>query len=99
MSAIQIYHRVEDTQLDQIAAISMDGTPKTKSNKTWKEMERGNNEIAQDGVESSAFLLRGGGWLAARSIFDDAIKSIERCRCYQNYRKLIAKHALYLPLR
>ena len=50
--------------MDQIATISIAGTPKNKSNKTQKEMERDNNEVAQDGVESSTSLLRGEGWLA-----------------------------------
>ena len=57
---IWIYHRVQDTRLDQIATISMAGTPENKSNKIRKGMERYNNEVAQDGVESSASLLWGG---------------------------------------
>ena len=64
MSAIRSYHRIEDSRLDQIATISMAGTPKNESNKIRKGMERDNNEVAQNGVESSTSLLRGGGWLA-----------------------------------
>ena len=43
--------------MDQIATISMAGTSKSESNKTRKEMERDNNEVAQDGVESTASQL------------------------------------------
>ena len=39
----------------------MTGTTKNKSNKIWQEMERDNNEVAQDGVESAASLLPGEG--------------------------------------
>ena len=43
-----------------IATISMAGTPKNKLNKICKEMKRDNKEVAQDGVESAASLLRVG---------------------------------------
>ena len=66
MSAIRAYHWVEDTQLDQyLTTISMAGEHrKNKSNKIWKEMERANNDVAHDDVESAASLLRGEGCLA-----------------------------------
>ena len=35
----------------------------------------------------------------SHSIFDHTIRPIERCRYYQNYREIIAKHELCLPLR
>ena len=38
----------------------MTGTPKNELNKTRKEMERDNKEVAQDGVESAASLLKVG---------------------------------------
>ena len=36
----------------------MDGKPKNKLNVIWKEIERDNKEVAQDGVESAASPLR-----------------------------------------
>ena len=51
VSAIRMYHRIEDTRLDQIVTISMTGIPKNESNKIRKEMERDNNEVSQDDVE------------------------------------------------
>ena len=56
-----------------IATISTVGTPKNKLNKIWKEMERDNNQVAQDGVESAASLLCTGGkavWRSGRSSAD-----------------------------
>ena len=43
----------------------MPGTPKNELNKIRMEMmKRDNNEVAQDGVESTASQLQGEGWLA-----------------------------------
>ena len=61
-------HNCKNNKLVQgkqtVAIISMVGTQKNKSNKFQKEMERDNNDVAQDGVEPAASLLRGGGCLA-----------------------------------
>ena len=43
-----------------IATISMAGTPKNGLNKIRKKMKRDKKEVAQDGVESAASLLRVG---------------------------------------
>ena len=59
-------HRIKDTRLDQQPLVSMTGTPKNELNKIRMDiMKRDNiNEVAQDGVESTASQLQGEGWLA-----------------------------------
>ena len=56
----------------------MAGTPKNEPNKIRKEMERDNNEVAQDGVESTASLLQG-GWLSCK--VDEAARA-----CYERVK-------------
>ena len=100
---IWIYHRVQDTRLDQIATISMAGTPENKSNKIRKGMERYNNEVAQDGVESSASLLWGGRLVsevdkAARTYYE-RVKGIILYLLYLLYSALVGmKTVLPNPL-
>ena len=55
-------HRIKDTRLDQQPLVSMTGTPKNELNKIRMDIvKRDNiNEVAQDGVESTASQLQGG---------------------------------------
>ena len=62
VSTIRTCRRIEDTRLNQQPLVSMVGTPKNELNKIrMKMMKCDNNEVAQDGVESTVSQLQGGG--------------------------------------
>lgn len=88
-STIRTYHRIEDTRLDQQPLVSMAGTPKNELNKIRMDMmKRDNfNEVAQDGVESTASQLQGGRLVGG---VDDEART-----CYERVKEMIV-YLLYL---
>ena len=82
-------HRIKDTRLDQQPLVSMTGTPKNELNKIRMDIvKRDNiNEVAQDGVESTASQLQGGRLVGE---VDEAART-----CYERVKGMIV-YLLYL---